>query len=281
MASPWDDLHLHPGDRPNSYLGSIDPDWVVRTLPIGGFLVGLAAEAMARTLNNETQLLRTITAMFAGPVRNGHVEIDVSVLRQGRSVSQLTATLRNVGAEAGVTVVAAFGASRRGFTFTDLEMPTVPAPENCKTWVEAKPADVVFDYPPSPYWTKVVESRLASGRWDWEPCPGGRAEDASWFRFFDAPTTGEGLLHRAALAVLADSMPGALNSKVDELNWFAPSIDLTIHMLGDVTPGWILAHSRASWAGSGYASASVDLWDPRTGVLAAHATQMMVFAFSE
>ena len=65
---------------------------------------------MERVLGHPEQTLRTMTAMFAGQVAGGPVEIDVQVLRRGRSMSQLTATVHNPGAEAGLTAIAAFGA---------------------------------------------------------------------------------------------------------------------------------------------------------------------------
>jgi acyl-coenzyme A thioesterase PaaI-like protein len=280
MTSPWDDLKLQDAKRADSFVGLIDERWTVVALPIGGFSLALAIEAMVRVLNDEAQELRTVTAMFAAPVRSGPVEIDVTVLRRGRSVSQLTATLRNPGNEAGLTAVAAFGANRRGFTFNDLTMPAVRPADQCQSWDQAKPADFVIEGPPPPYWTQVVESRLAVGRWDWEPPIGGMAEDVNWFRFHNAPTAPDGFLHRAVTTVLADSMPGAMSSKIADDNWFSPSVDLTIHYTGQLTPGWILAHGKVSWAGDGYASASVDLWDPRTNTLAARATQVMLFTFS-
>ena len=52
------------------------------------------------------------------------------------------------------------------------------------------------------------------------------------------------------------------------------------HVLGDAGPGWLLSHNRARWAGDGYASVEMSLWDPERG-LVAHATQMMVFSFPD
>ena len=69
----------------------------------------IAVRAMERVLGDPAQTLRTMTAMFAGQVAGGPVEVDVQVLRRGRSMSQLTATVRNPGAEAGLTAIAAFG----------------------------------------------------------------------------------------------------------------------------------------------------------------------------
>ena len=86
--------------------------------------------------------------------------------------------------------------------------------------------------------------------------------------------------------VLADTMPGAVGEKVGptERDWFAPSIDLTVHLLDHCRSAWVLAHNRARFAGDGYASADMALWDcgedgterPR---LVAYATQLFLFSF--
>jgi len=43
---------------------------------------------------------------------------------------------------------------------------------------------------------------------------------------------------------------------------------------------WLLAHNRARFAGDGYASVDMELWDPARG-LVAYGTQMMFFSFPE
>jgi len=94
--------------------------------------------------------------------------------------------------------------------------------------------------------------------------------------------TGDGMLDPLALLVMADVMPGAVFEKLGprEQGWFAPSIDLSVHLFGHATPGWILAHSKAHHAGDGYASAEMALWDPRGDGgprLVAWAAQQMFF----
>jgi acyl-CoA thioesterase len=63
--------------------------------------------------------------------------------------------------------------------------------------------------------------------------------------------------------------------------WFAPSADLTVHLLCDHRADWVLARNRAHHAGDGYASLEVELWDPDDGTLSAVGSQMMVFTFPE
>ena len=65
-------------------------------------------------------------------------------------MSQLTTTVRNPGAGAGLTAVGVFGSSRRGFTFTDIEMPDVAGPDERRGYRDPLPAgvDFEFDRPP-------------------------------------------------------------------------------------------------------------------------------------
>src|SRR5690348_15001467 len=98
----------------------MDEAWNCPLVPHGGIVTATATRAMAAELGDASQRLRAVHAVFAGQVRPGPVEIDVTVLRRGRSISQLAATMRNVGADAGVTTMGVFGAPREGFDFVDL-----------------------------------------------------------------------------------------------------------------------------------------------------------------
>lgn len=62
--------------------------------------------------------------------------------------------------------------------------------------------------------------------------------------------------------------------------WLPPSADLTVHVLGEARSEWVLARNRARFAGDGYASAEMELWDPELG-LVAYGTQVMFFSFPE
>jgi len=53
-----------------------------------------------------------------------------------------------------------------------------------------------------------------------------------------------------------------------------------VHILGPASSPWLLASNRARYAGDGYASVEMELWDPGRG-LVAYATQMMFFSFPD
>ncbi len=284
MGRGWDDLDVQQDAAdPGRFTADISDRWMLVVVPQGGAVAALAARAMAALLGDDAQTLRSLSVVFAGQVSCGPVEIDARVLRRGRSMSQLTATVRNPGQDAGLTAIAVFGAPRRGFDFTDLQAPTVGGPNGLRSYRDPLPDGVVFEFdrPPMPFWEEVVECRPAMGRAPWEPFEDGPAECAYWYRLDDPPLLDDGSLDPAAAIVLCDTMPGAVGQKLGEQSgdWFGPSADFTIHLLGPARPGWLLAHNRARHAGDGYASLEMALWDPVTGTLVAHATQVMFFTF--
>ena len=268
------------------YCGHIDEVWNLRPLPQGGVVTAIALRAMAAELDDAGQRLRTVHTSFVAQVADGPVNIDVELLRRGRSMSHLRAEVRNPGTARGHLTTGIFGAPRDGFHFTDLEPPSeAPHPDDCPSFRDPPPPDVE-DFEPMPFWERVIEGRNISGHPPWEDYEPDRAERATWYRFDDPPMFADGTLDPLALIVVADVMPGAVGEKLgqQERQWFAPSVDLTVHLLDDARSGTLLGHNRARHAGDGYASADMALWDygpdqrdePR---LVAYATQVFLFTF--
>ena len=260
------------------YRVDVDEAWNCPIVPHGGIVTAIAARAMATELDVPEQRLRSITAIFAGQVKPGPATIDVDVLRRGRSISQLSATVRNEGEDAGLTAVAVYGADKVGFEFTDLVPPThVPPPEACDSWQDhPNPTRDTFTFN---FW-EHAESRVAEGHFpdeQWEPTT---SERIYWYRFNEPPVDHEGTWDPLAVLTLCDTMPGSVGERMgpDSGLWLPPSCDLTVHMFGDTKAEWILGRNRARFAGDGYASVDLELWDP-DGRLLAYATQVMFFAF--
>jgi acyl-CoA thioesterase len=285
MGTGWDDLELTAdGDVPGRFSTTISDPWMLRVVPQGGIVAAIAARAMERTLAEPAQSLRTMHVAFVGQVGSGAVEVAVEVLRRGRSMSHLTASVRNPGARAGLTATAVFGAPRRGFEFTDLAFPDVPGPDGLRSYRDPLPegVDFEFDHPPMPFWEEIIECRPATGRPPWEPYEPSPAEIAYWYRLDDPPVLADGSLDPAGAIVLCDTMPGAVSQRLgpDAGDWFGPSVDLTFHLVGRARPGWLLARNTARHAGDGYASVDMALWDPADRTLVAYATQIMFFSFA-
>ncbi len=286
MGSPFvDETSVEPaGD--GRYAGRIDPVWNLRPLPHGGLVTAIGLRALEAELDDPDQILRTLHTTFAAQVADGPVEIDVEVLRRGRSMSHLRAEVRNPGVARGHLTTAIFGGPRRGFAFVDLAPPTgLAPPDDCPSYRDPPPEGVEIG-PPMPFWTERCEGRPCLGNPPWEDVARTSSLRGSWMRFDDTPRRDDGSLDPLALVVLCDTMPGAVGERVGPSPdpWFSPSVDLTVHLLDDARSDWLLGINTARWAGDGYASVDMALWDlgddgrgePR---LVAYATQLCLFTF--
>src|SRR4030095_3418962 len=70
---------------PGRYGATLRDEWSL-VHPQGGIVAVVGARALPAELYLPTQRLRSLTTVFAAQVRSGPVEIDVTVLRGGRSM---------------------------------------------------------------------------------------------------------------------------------------------------------------------------------------------------
>ncbi len=288
MSNPFAATTSVRATGPDRYEAEIDSRWNLNPLPQGGIVSALALRAMGHALDDPAQALRGLHTTFVAQVAHGPVSIQVELLRRGRSMSHLRAEVTSEGSTRGHVTTGIFGSARPGFAFTDLAPPPgVPAPEACPSFRDPVP-EGVDHFEPMPFWAHLVEGRSAIGHAPWEEYIPDRAERAMWYRFDETPSLEDGTMDPLALVVLADTMPGAVGERVGPgpRRWFAPSVDLAVHLLEPCRSPWVLAHNRARHAGDGYASADMALWDygehgtdpPR---LVAYATQIFLFTFGE
>ena len=264
------------------YAAVVTDQWNAPVIPQGGVVTSLALRAMAAEINDPGESLRSVSTVFAALVAPGPVEIDVTVLRKGRSMSQATATVRSVGSDAGHTSIAVFGRERPGYSFTELVMPEVPAPDDCPSFRDDGPDEFERRFAPS-FWEQI-EGRPAIGHAPWDVYEPTTSERAYWYRFEQWPRLDDGSIDPLALVTLCDTMPGAVGERIGPTPdiWFGPSADLTVHVFGEARSDWLLAHNLARFAGEGYASVELALWDPDPAIgLVAYGTQMMFFSFPD
>ena len=253
-----------PVEGGGRYHATMSDRWNAPVLPHGGIVTAIALRAMAAELERPDQVLRSVTTVFAAQVVPGPLDIDVHILRRGRTMSQVTATVRNSGQDAGHSATAVFGAPRDGFEFTDTRCPAASPPDECPSFRDDPPEGV--ELRPSTFWENV-ESRVALGNPPWGVWKPTSSERVYWYRFDEPPLMGGGTWDPLALVALCDTMPGAVGERMGPgyPAWFGPSADLTVHVLGSATSQWLLAHNKARHAGDGYASVEMELWDPATG----------------
>jgi len=282
-----EDTAVHRVDT-GRYRASLSSAWNLLPLPQGGVITAIAARAMATELDDGSQRLRSLHTTFVSQVTDGPLAVEVETLRRGRSMSHLRADVHNEGARSGHVTTAAYGSSRRGFSFDDLDPPAAPPPDQCASW-RTPPPPGVEGFTPMPFWSEQVEGRTVHGHAPWEDFEPGRAETVMWYGFDETPWLDDGTVDPLAMVVLVDTMPGSIREKLGRLapaRWFSPSIDLTVHLFGPCRSPWVLARSRTRHADDGYASAEMAVWDcgtsgTETPRLVAYGTQGFVSTFPD
>lgn len=276
-----DALRVEPeaGDT-GRYRTELSGEWNAPMHPNGGVTSALAIRAMAAALGSPHQVLRTFSTTFVSTVASGGIDVAVEKLRLGNRMSQLRADVRSRGRdEPGHVVTAAFGEAREGLEFSYLAAPEVDEPQAYPGPPVPPPGVLTFR---PPFFDNVDVRRVRfffSFETGWE---GGRAESIRWLRYHETPRLEDGRIDPLALVPLADTMPSAVGQYFGPGYRFfhAPSVDLTMRFFADTQDEWVLARCVAHWAGSGYASAEIALWDSRRRFLA-HANQMMLIRFPD
>ena len=262
------------------YRASLTREWDAPVYPSGGVVTALALRAMEAELDQPHQRLRSFATMFVSTVDAGEIAIGVERLRIGKRMSQLRADVRGRGrAETGHEATTPFGEAREGFEFAYAGAPEVGPPDR-------------YPGPPTPppgvpAWRSRFFDNLdvrrvrmfSSFETSWE---GGRAETVRWMRYRVAPRLDDGRIDPLSLIALADTMPPAVGQHHGPGFPFyhAPSVDLSMKFFADTEEEWVLVRVISHWAGDGYASADVTLWDTKRRLLA-HGTQLMLIRFPD
>ncbi len=291
---------LHPADlratlaltpvleRPGCYRAQLTRAWSF-LFPSGGVLMSLALQAMRDTLAQRrpaglpTLVPVSATATFCSAIAEGPLDLEVQVLRSGRTATQLRAHIRPLGAAAapgdvGVEVAAVFGAAEGPALAQPAcylpRPPIFPAPADCKAY------DAVAQRVTPPPFYRNLEIRMVHGDvwWtaDWPP---GDPHTARYFRYLVPPAAADGTLDPLALPPIADTMASAVHQVLGRTNppLIFPSLDLTVHFVNPIaTPAdaFLLVDANAHALWPGVASASATVWDD-AGRLLCFATQTM------
>lgn len=225
-------------------------------LPSGGVVVTAALRAAAAAVGDPAFKLLSATATFCEPIAPGPLVIEPRVLRRGGSAVQVRTALHAPGS-LGCEVAATFARDREGPDVIALPPPTVPAP-----------ADALDLTGPGAALTRLpffanLDVRLAEGTPLWAPgFAAGPARHLRWFRY-KVPQRDGATLDRLALPPIVDTMPAALSQALGpgEYRFYAPSVDLTLHVVDDTEREWLLAAATIGRARAGWATARIDLWD--------------------
>jgi acyl-CoA thioesterase len=259
MSAFDDDIRLTSIEGTTAFEGQVQPVWNIGANPNGGYLLALAAQALRQRTPMHPDAL-SITVHYLRPGLPGQpCRIDTQLLRSGRQLSTLRATLVQDG-EVRLELLAAMGdlgepcAAPR----LSLPMPPMPPPEACLA--RSAPAQGV---------ALPILQRLDVRLHPDEAKPGGagRARISGWIRFTDgrAPDA-------LACLLMADAFPPAVFGLLGQVGW-VPTIELTVQLRRRPVPGWVLGQFGSQDLADGRVIEDGALWDA-SGQLVAQSRQL-------
>jgi acyl-CoA thioesterase len=261
------------GDAPGAWRIELPRAWDF-LMPSGGVLMAASLRAAAVELEAPGLRLVSASTVFATPLRHGAIDAAVTVLRKGGAAAQVRIALRNAGSdEPGLETIATFARDREGPDVLGAAFPDVAMPADCDDLIDDAPGNAHRKLA----FFSNFECRLARGDRFWLPgWQAGPARYARWFRYKVPPRDADGRLDRLAHAPIADTMPPALAQALgpSPYRFYAPSLDLTVHVVDDTDRDWLLVSAYLRRARAGYATAEVEVWDDARRLLA-YGTQTM------
>lgn len=250
-------------------------DW---RLPAGGVLMTVGLRAIREAIGDPAFFPVSATTTFCQPMPAGIMDIDVEVLRRGNAAIQVRASLRTPQVDGlCLEVSATFARERRGpgIEFLDAVFPGVPPPHEAREIDERREIDgTIARYP----FLDNIDMRLAQGHLWWESgWAAGPARMARWVRYKTPQCMSNGMLDPLAIPPIADMMPATVRQKIgpEGPQYYAPSLDLTVHFLDPTSSEWLLLTNYARRARAGYATAETEVWS-EDRKLVAYATQTMI-----
>ena len=259
LGSEWAWLSVcRSSEDQGVFTGNLSDHWSY-IFPSGGVVAALPLKALDEQVNNGSACLASATAVFYETIPPGPVEIRTQVMRRGRSAIQAKASMSPVGKpqSAGVEVMGVWRTSRQGPAF----QPAFPA--NVPHWSNLESSDIPITFFGNFETRRVTPLSLTTPRYQ------------LWIRYLNKPLNHRGTMDVCAYPPVIDLMPPALNSIMDNIDFMAPSLDLTMHIFQETPKDWLLLDASVRWTQDGYCSAQIELWDDDQRLLA-YGTQMML-----
>lgn len=245
---------------------------IVRGHPNGGYLLAVLGRAGVAALGDPTRHVVAATATYVAPPTVGPVEVHTTMLRQGRTASQVRAALVQDGRTTVDSVLTVAALDEVPVDWGGSPPPELPDIETCRA--SGSRMRSVLPGTEGPPLTKVL-------RTDFDPEvlgfvsgePSGRGELRAWLALADGSDWDP-----ASLLFAIDALPPA-TFEVAITGW-VPTLTLTAYLLAVPAPGPLRARFRAGTISGGRVDEVCELWDS-TDRLVATSTQLAAIRLSE
>jgi acyl-CoA thioesterase len=263
------------GETVHVFDARIDDGWWIVAGPNGGYLSTILLRGMVEAVNDPVREPRTQTTHYTARAIVGPARLTTRIVRQGRSLSTVTARLEQEGQLIAYSIGALGGArDTRGheLEFQDILMPEVPPPDR----VEVAPAPTILGTAFS--FGQRYEKRPIFG--SPEPSPRAEAVTGGWLRLL--PNRGGDAL---LLTAIADGWPPAIFHKQPPgpESRGVPTVELTVHFRSPVAASTVapgehyLVRFTTRTSRDGFLEEDGEIWSER-GVLLAQSRQLALLA---
>jgi hypothetical protein len=230
------------------FSAEIHDGWDIGGNANGGYLLAVAARAMAAVAGRPPL---TVTAHYLPPAPAGACTLDVALLRAGRRMATITASLTQ-DARPVMEVLGTFGDQieddRR---LIDGAPPALPPYDECVLPAAATEG-------PRPALNERLAVRMRPGDDGFRRGePTGTPEFAGWFAFAD-----ERPVDAIALMLVADAFPPPVFNTALPVAW-VPTLELTVHVRGVPAPGPLRCTFRSRFVQGGLVEEDGEVWDSR------------------
>ena len=250
---------------PGTFTGSVSPDWRIIIGANGGHIAAMLLRAMILAVDDDQREPRVLNVHFVRPPQEAPFEIETVVERAGRTMSNTSARMVQVGKPIALGI-SAFSTPREATEFSDLSMPEVPRPEDLERVADRD------DFP----FGRQLDMLRAMG-----PEAGERSERAEigvWMRLRDHQVADHlvvtQLLDAFAPAVFAKLGLGGGGAGV-------PTVEMTYHyreqlpLPGAAAEDWYLGVFKTSTSRGGFIEEDGWLWH-QNGTLVGQSRQLAV-----
>ena len=242
------------------WAAQISDEWSIGPNANGGYLLTPALRA-AQEVAGQPDPLTVTTHFFRPGIGDEAAEIEVELLKPGRTMATVSATLAQQG-KTRLHMVAGFGdidATTEHDAEWTIPMPDMPGPEEC---IDRRSLNQGVTINLMNRCEIRVDPAILR-----DPSEVERAEMFGWTRFADQSDPDP-----MSLPFFADAFPPTVFTRLGPIGW-VPTLELTVHVRRRPAPGWLACHVWTDDVHNGKLIESCRLWDS-TGELVAQSRQL-------
>ncbi len=244
------------------YRATIHDGWDINGNANGGYLIAIAARAMAAASGRQNPV--TITAHYLSPGKPGEVTIDTEIIKSGKSFVTMTGSMR-ADDKPVLQVLGSFSdiKSTGDVLLANGEPPELPPIEDC----------ILNAHDPDSGWPPPFNARIdlrlhpddtpnLNGIPTRDGKRSGNALVRGWFRLRDdEPIDAFGLLQAS------DGFPPTVFNVDLPVGW-VPTLELTVQVRSNPAPGWLRGKFTTRFVTDGLLEEDAEIWDSRGHLVA-------------